>query len=90
MGQLNGGYMFKVSLNHCRRLINPSCQILQTMGKFFKFEITVGMNGRIWINAATADDIIKIHDVITKSELVKTDDELISLVQTCYTKSVSS
>ncbi|CAL2029241.1 unnamed protein product [Caenorhabditis brenneri] len=88
MGQLNGGYMFKVSLNHCRRLINPSCKILQTIGKFFKFEISVGMNGRIWINAPTTDDIIKIHDILNKSEFITDDDELISLVQNSYTRNV--
>ncbi|CAI2301570.1 unnamed protein product [Caenorhabditis sp. 36 PRJEB53466] len=90
MGQLNGGFMFKVALNHCRRLIHPSCKILQTVGKFFKFEITVGMNGRIWINAASADDIIKIHEVIVKSELVTDDDDLIELVQNTYTRSVNT
>lgn len=89
MGQLNGGFMFKVSLNHCRRLINPSCKILQTVGKFFKFEITVGMNGRIWISASTSDDIIKIHDIINKSEFITDEDELITLVQNNYTRSVS-
>ena len=104
MGQLNGGYMFKVSilkldmdcylyfvqvsLNHCRRLISPSCKILLTLGNFFKFEITVGMNGRIWINASTTDEIIKIHDILVKSELVTDEDELIAMVQNNYTRSV--
>ncbi|PIC51613.1 hypothetical protein B9Z55_002057 [Caenorhabditis nigoni] len=62
MGQLNGGYMFK---------------------------ITVGMNGRIWVNAPTTEEIIKIHDVINKSEFIIDEDEIISLVQDSYTRSVS-
>lgn len=107
MGQLNGGFMFKVGitdktvpkikqvalqvpLNHCRRLIHQSCKVLQTLGKFFKFEITVGMNGRIWINAATTDDIIKIHDVLVKTEYVTDEDELIALVQNSFTRSVNA
>lgn len=47
------------------------------------------MNGRIWISASTSDDIIKIHDIINKSEFITDEDELITLVQNNYTRSVS-
>ncbi|CAB3407708.1 unnamed protein product [Caenorhabditis bovis] len=86
MGQLNNGFMFKVSLNYARRILHPSCQILKTMGKFFKFEITVGLNGRIWINADTNDEIIRIYNIIIQAEHV-TGDELIELVKDLYSKS---
>ncbi|CAD6184975.1 unnamed protein product [Caenorhabditis auriculariae] len=79
MGQLHGGFLFKTSLNHARRLLSPTCQILPTTGRFFKFEITIGMNGKIWIKAQYSNEIIAIYNIIKASENVG-EGEIVDLV----------
>lgn len=49
-GQLKGGYVFECSLAMCRKLLDPQCAILRLLGVLFRFEIAVGMNGRVWIS----------------------------------------
>uniref|UniRef100_A0AC34QM91 Ribosomal RNA-processing protein 40 n=1 Tax=Panagrolaimus sp. JU765 TaxID=591449 RepID=A0AC34QM91_9BILA len=45
------GTVFTVSCSYCRRLLTDSCRIMEILGKSHIFESTVGVNGRIWINA---------------------------------------
>ena len=52
MGSLaKSGLVFTVSCSYCRRLLTHGCSILEVLGKSFIFEATIGVNGRIWINA---------------------------------------
>ena len=68
MGVLNDGYLFNVSLNLVRKLLNKSCQLLQTLGKSIPFEIAIGMNGRVWIRAKTVRNTIGIANAIQVAE----------------------
>ncbi|KAE9548547.1 hypothetical protein FO519_008240 [Halicephalobus sp. NKZ332] len=51
MGHLaKSGLVFTVPCSYCRRLLIHGCEILTILGKSFIFEVTIGVNGRIWIN----------------------------------------
>ncbi|KAJ3432391.1 exosome complex component rrp40 [Anaeramoeba flamelloides] len=67
-GQLEGGYCFKCSLNLSRKFLQPRNKILSYLGKKLKFEIAVGVNGRIWINSGSVQDTILITNAIQKTE----------------------
>ncbi|GAA5861215.1 hypothetical protein JCM1840_003118 [Sporobolomyces johnsonii] len=54
-GELQGGFLIRgVELGRCRALLSPKNPILPRLGAKFPFEVAVGMNGRVWVKAATA------------------------------------
>ncbi|TKR96785.1 hypothetical protein L596_010757 [Steinernema carpocapsae] len=67
-GLTEGGYNFLVSLDIAHRLLFPQYPLLNLIGKDIKFEIAVGVNGRIWINAPTYKEIRAIRRMILESE----------------------
>ena len=84
LGQLTEGFMFKVSLELARRLLSGSSEFLRTLSQHIPpFEITIGMNGRIWVKAATCKqtiflvDAIKQYSQITEKEVAKFIDNLL-------------
>lgn len=38
------------------RVLSPECVLFKTLGKNLKYEVAVGMNGRIWIKCHTDGD----------------------------------
>ncbi|CAI0398647.1 unnamed protein product [Linum tenue] len=51
--------------------MNPelSCvDVLETLGKKLPFEIAVGLNGRVWVNAGSPSIVIVVGNAIMKSE----------------------
>ncbi|KAJ1363289.1 hypothetical protein KIN20_023124 [Parelaphostrongylus tenuis] len=70
LGALTGGFLFKVSCNLARRLLSSQSQLLKLLGLHFKFEIAVGLNGRVWLKAPLHGDIVTIYNVIKWSEYV--------------------
>ena len=50
------------------RLLSPSCAVLEALGKYFKFESTVGLNGRVWVNSSNVVHTIAISNAILNSE----------------------
>uniref|UniRef100_A0A0K0FHC5 Exosome complex component RRP40 (inferred by orthology to a human protein) n=1 Tax=Strongyloides venezuelensis TaxID=75913 RepID=A0A0K0FHC5_STRVS len=69
-----GGMVFKVSLQHARRLLSPTCQLLNLIGKETKYESCIGMNGRVWIKAETNQVMKIIVRLIQESEKVSDTD----------------
>ncbi|VDK19688.1 unnamed protein product, partial [Anisakis simplex] len=65
-----GGFVFKTSLNLARRLLSPSSQLLKVIGREIKFEITCGLNGRIWIKASKSNEVSSIYRMIISSQYV--------------------
>ncbi len=58
-GQLSAGYVFKVSCTQARkwyfvpiltlRLLEPTCDILQTIGSQIPYECAIGVNGFVHV-----------------------------------------
>jgi len=59
-GELKGGFMTRYSLMMCRRLLDPKHFLLPMLGARFPFEVVVGMNGRVWINAKDVKQVIAV------------------------------
>ncbi|KAJ3185890.1 Exosome component 3 [Irineochytrium annulatum] len=72
-GELKGGFMFKCSLGLSRSLLSPTNPLLAALGKLFPFETAVGMNGRIWVNAATPLEIVVLTNALKGSEGLPTE-----------------
>jgi exosome complex RNA-binding protein Rrp4 len=54
-GELKGGQLLEVSLAHARRLLAPECAVLAAFGAAVPFEVAVGVNGVLWLQAATGE-----------------------------------
>ncbi|XP_010542170.1 PREDICTED: putative exosome complex component rrp40, partial [Tarenaya hassleriana] len=70
-GPLRDGFMFETSTGLARMLLSsPTCPVLETLGKKLSFEIAVGLNGRVWVNAASPRAVIIVANAIMNSELL--------------------
>lgn len=68
-GALKDGYMFDSSTGLSRMLLStPPCPVLEALGKNLSFELAVGLNGRVWVNAASPETIILVANTLMKSE----------------------
>ncbi|GMH27742.1 hypothetical protein Nepgr_029585 [Nepenthes gracilis] len=68
-GPLKEGYMFETSTGLSRMLLSsPTCPLLEALGKKLSFEIAVGLNGRVWVNAASPSTVILVANAIMNSE----------------------
>lgn len=68
-GPLKDGYMFECSTGLSRMLLrSPPCPILEALGKKISFEVAVGLNGRVWVNAEFPSTVIIVANAIMRSE----------------------
>ncbi len=67
-----------VTLSFCR-LLRPDFLVLHLMGKNFPFEVTVGVNGRVWIKSKGILNTIAVANAITKSEFMS-DEQIRKMV----------
>lgn len=65
-----GGYMMKVPINICRRLLAPDSRISELLGQKYRFEKAIGLNGRIWIRAKSLQTTILISNFIKQLEYI--------------------
>ncbi|KAH0454589.1 hypothetical protein IEQ34_016513 [Dendrobium chrysotoxum] len=76
-GPLKEGYMFDSSTGlarmyvklHVKLLSTPTCPVLQAFDMQC-FEIAIGLNGRIWVNASTPSMVVLISNAIMASEFL--------------------
>lgn len=71
-----GGYMIKVPINICRRLLAPDSKISELLGQKYRFEKAVGMNGRIWIRARSIETTILISNFIKQLEYIPYNEQM--------------
>ncbi|CAG8749527.1 3527_t:CDS:2, partial [Racocetra persica] len=50
-GKLEGGMVLKCSLRYCQRLLTQEIEICKLLGQKLTFEVSVGMNGRVWLHS---------------------------------------
>ncbi|KAK4753012.1 hypothetical protein SAY87_021810 [Trapa incisa] len=68
-GPLKDGFMFECSTGLSRMLLSsPTCPVLEEFGKKLSFEVAVGLNGRVWVNAESPSTVIVVSNAILKSE----------------------
>uniref|UniRef100_A0A915M6Z2 Ribosomal RNA-processing protein 40 n=1 Tax=Meloidogyne javanica TaxID=6303 RepID=A0A915M6Z2_MELJA len=69
------GLVFSVTLSHARNLLKENDQIIPALGKELKFEITIGVNGRIWVGGEHSTTItvqrtriaMKVHSFVREN-----------------------
>lgn len=68
-GQLKDGYTFHSSTGLARMLLSsPTCPVLDALGRKLSFEIAIGLNGRVWVNADAQASIILVSNAIMNAE----------------------
>ncbi|KAG8378910.1 hypothetical protein BUALT_Bualt07G0033700 [Buddleja alternifolia] len=71
-GPLKDGFMFESSTGLSRTLLSsPTCPVLETLGKKIAFEIAVGLNGRVWVNATSPSTVILVANTIMQTEEIQ-------------------
>eukprot|EP00936_MAST-01D_sp_MAST-1D-sp1_P001616 g1616.t1 len=78
-GALDGGYCFNCSVAYSRQLLRPCCFVLECIGKCVPFELAIGHNGRVWVDAEQPLHIIFVSNAILNAELL-TDDRTSAMV----------
>jgi len=74
-GKLEGGMIFKVRLAYARHLLfDPNAHILTELVTKCKFEIAIGVNGKIWLKTDDIRTTIACGRCIEKSQLWKDGD----------------
>ncbi|KAA8909139.1 hypothetical protein TRICI_004616 [Trichomonascus ciferrii] len=71
-GELKGGYVFEVSLAYARELLFKNPRILSAIGESVSYEIAIGVNGKIWIDAPDNKTILKVAQCIQASQDIPT------------------
>lgn len=70
-GQLKGGYEIECSTGLARKLLgNPPPPVLTALGAVVKYEIAIGLNGRLWVNAEHVVTTILVTNAIINSEFL--------------------
>lgn len=68
-GQLKEGYLVECSSALARRLLSkPTAAILAALGSVVHYEIAIGLNGRLWVNAQNMVTTILVANSIISSE----------------------
>lgn len=74
LGELKGGMVFDVSLGMARRLMMPDpgrqggVMLLEECAEKIPFEIAVGRNGRIWVDAGDVGRTLMVGRAIVETD----------------------
>ncbi|XP_058806163.1 exosome complex component RRP40 [Phymastichus coffea] len=70
LGVLNpNGMLFNCSLSLVRKILKPDCPLFKLLSDELKFELAVGMNGKIWIKSkSSVQDTIAVANAILLAE----------------------
>ncbi|GFR41490.1 hypothetical protein Agub_g2181 [Astrephomene gubernaculifera] len=68
-GHLKEGTVINCSSSLARQLLaSPTAPVLEALGSGLQFELAVGLNGRVWLTAATAATCVVVANAILESE----------------------
>ena len=70
LGVLNpNGILFSTSLSLVRKILKPDCPLLSLLSEELKYELAIGLNGKIWIKSKNSvEDTIAIANAILAAE----------------------
>lgn len=74
MGLLNAAsghhsVMICVPVHVARKLLSPQNKVLEKLGEKIRFEVAIGMNGRLWLASKNMEALIFISGVLTRQQL---------------------
>lgn len=65
----NEGVLINITLRLTHTLLNAENPLLRTMAKKFPYEIVIGVNGKVWIKANQAKDVLTLSKAFEAAEL---------------------
>lgn len=72
MGPLKGGMLFDVTNSFARRLMMGAGKggvvLLEEIGDKVRFEVAVGRNGRVWVDAGSVGEVVKIGSLLKDAD----------------------
>ncbi len=74
LGELKGGMVFEISLSMARRLMMPdpakqgAVVVLEECAEKIPYEIAVGRNGKIWVNAGDTRKTLAVGRAIVETD----------------------
>ena len=76
LGILNpDGMLFSCSLSLVRKILNQECPLFKLLAKEHKYELAVGMNGKIWMKAGpSVEETIAVANAILAAEFTPPDE----------------
>lgn len=66
-GQLKGGNLYNFEKIKTSELLDPENYTIKRLRDVSNYDLTVGMNGRLWINSENFQEITKIYKTLIKS-----------------------
>lgn len=79
-GQLKNGIVIKLTPNIARKLLLPHSVVINELGKHFIYEVTIGMNGIVWLRGSDIFATIVIRNCIINSEYLN-NIEIIEMIK---------
>ena len=67
-GELSAGHVFDCPPSLCRELMDADCPVLEALGSIAPFELAVGANGRVWLDAKTETIVVLAQTAILASQ----------------------
>lgn len=67
-GELKGGHIIDVSLAYARALLYEGGPVLEAIGETSPFEVAIGMNGKVWVNADDLKSTWKVARCIQQGQ----------------------
>ncbi|XP_064477486.1 exosome complex component RRP40-like [Ornithodoros turicata] len=61
-------FWMRVPIDLVNRLLSKDCPLLRSLGQHIPFEISLGQNGRVWVNANTLANTLAVCDAISSAE----------------------
>lgn len=64
-----GGILISLSIDTIRVLLSTQCHFLERLGQLYRYEIALGINGRVWINSSEPSSIIRVAGELKKFDI---------------------
>jgi exosome complex component RRP40 len=80
LGPLDGGYVFDTDTMHTRKLLQREPEEIQLLQRALKFEMAVGVNGRVWVNSSSCKNTAAIVQVLRATARVPSKQAATQLV----------
>lgn len=72
LGPLKGGMLFQVSAGLARRLMMGAGKggviLLEEIGEKIRFEVAIGRNGAVWVDAPSVGEVVKIGRILKETD----------------------
>jgi len=87
--ELKGGYVIPIEKHFAKRLLESDCFVLKEIALHFKYEVAIGLNGRVWVNSGRIKDTVLICNMI-QNAVYLTNEQTQQMVNELIERSLDS